>query len=97
MSRSTYIKLESIFRQNLQMDISFIGSYELLSAEKKIKFVIVPKYWTILNLNNLIFKLLIALWYLAKEGSMFATGDFFNVVKSTVKKVVDLMVTKISY
>lgn len=35
---------------------------------------------------------MVALWYLAKEGAMFTTGEFFNIAKSTVKKVVDLVV-----
>lgn len=37
-------------------------------------------------------QLLVALWYLAKEGAMFTTGEFFNIAKSTVKKIVDLVV-----
>jgi len=39
--------------------------------------------------------LLIALWYLAKEGAMFTTGEFFNIAKSTVKKAVDIVVNQL--
>lgn len=29
---------------------------------------------------------------MAKEGAMFTTGEFFNIAKSTVKKIVDTVV-----
>ncbi|XP_022162725.1 protein ALP1-like isoform X2 [Myzus persicae] len=74
MTRSTFTKLVSMFRQDAQMDVSYTGGHEPLSIEKK---------------------LLITLWYLAKEGAMFTTGEFFNIAKSTVKKAVDLVVNQL--
>lgn len=65
MSKNTYSKLVSMFRQDGQIIQNYIGGHEPLSIEKK---------------------LLVALWYLAKEGAMYTTGEFFNIAKSTVKK-----------
>jgi len=35
MTRSTFTKLVSMFRQDAQMDVSYTGGLELLSIEKK--------------------------------------------------------------